>query len=179
MFCRIIPVGWVGCSRHGSCGRVGETSHLVAACFSRAIDYIPFGKLEQPMHEKRTILLIDDDHTIRALLAHSLERAGFNILEAANGEVGIEITRSRQPDLVLLDLNMPGMDGYQFLRLFHEGGGNIPVIILTANDFNVDEIVEILALDPSDFVTKTVSPLELVARIQWVLRRHTDRRQDA
>ena len=130
------------------------------------------------MHVKKNILVIDDDHPIRALLTHSLERAGFDVFEAENGQVGIEITRSRQPDLVLLDLNMPGMDGYQFLRLFHEGGGNVPVIILTANDFNVDETVDILALDPSDFVTKTVSPRELIARIQWVLRRRSVRRQD-
>lgn len=111
---------------------------------------------------------------MRVVLQEALRHASFEVEVAVGGTQGVEFATSRKPDLVLLDVNMPEMDWFAVLRRLHsnETTRHIPVIFLTGNAVEVDNIVAACELDPADYVTKAVSPKELVARIRWVFRHH-------
>lgn len=118
---------------------------------------------------KKHLLLVDDDQLMRKSLTFGLERAGYKITSAASAEAGLEIAARQRPDLVILDINMPGMDGLQALEHFKRQA-NIPVIFLTARRRDLDEIVG-LELGADDYITKPVNLDILLARIKTVLRR--------
>lgn len=115
------------------------------------------------------ILLIDDDALLRRSLAFSLEQAGFQVHTAASAEEGLAIAARERPDLVLLDIGLPGMDGLEALRRFREALG-IPVIFLTARRRELDQVVG-LELGADDYITKPFNTDVLIARIRAVLRR--------
>lgn len=119
------------------------------------------------------ILVIDDEPAVRSFVGHSLRGANFEVKEAASGAEGLASIRSSRPDIVLLDIRMPGMDGMEVLRQLRKSPAtkSLPVIFLTGTILDVDDLVLALDLDPSDFVTKEISSRELVARVRWVLRR--------
>ncbi len=120
-----------------------------------------------------TILLIEDEQDIADLLVLFFEREGFRLLHALNGEEGLERLRERGPRVVLLDVGLPGIDGFEVcrrIRLVSE----VPIIMLTARDSEVDKIVG-LELGADDYVAKPFSPRELVARVKAVLRRSEER----
>jgi DNA-binding response OmpR family regulator len=123
--------------------------------------------------ERPRILIIDDDAGCRALLEQTLAEAAFIVHVADDGPKGIELAKSSRPDLILLDVRMPGMNGIEVLHRIRatESTRKIPVVFVAGSPSEVDEVVEALDLDPSDFVTRFVSPKELIARIQWVLRK--------
>ena len=115
------------------------------------------------------ILLVDDDALLRRGLRYTLEQAGYAVREAGTAEAGLELVREVSPDLILLDVGLPGMDGLQALRELqreHE----IPVIFLTARRRELDEVLG-LELGADDYVTKPYDPDVLLARIRAVLRR--------
>jgi DNA-binding response OmpR family regulator len=118
---------------------------------------------------KKHLLLVDDDTLMRRSLTFGLERAGYKITSAASAEDALEISRRQYPDLVILDINMPGMDGLQALEHFKKQA-NIPVIFLTARRRDLDEIVG-LELGADDYITKPVNLDVLLARIKAVFRR--------
>lgn len=118
---------------------------------------------------KKHLLLVDDDTLMRRSLTFGLERAGYKIASAANAEDALEIARRKRPDLVILDINMPGMDGLQALGHFKKQA-NIPVIFLTARRRDVDEIIG-LELGADDYITKPVNLDILLARVKAVFRR--------
>ena len=122
------------------------------------------------------ILVVDDEPTVRGFVRYSLRGANFEVIEATSGNDALALIRSSRPDIVLLDIRMPGMDGVEVLRHLRKSPAtkSLPVIFLTGTILDVDELVMALELDPSDFVTKEVSSRELVARIRWVLRRPVD-----
>jgi DNA-binding response OmpR family regulator len=125
------------------------------------------------MNAKKRILIIDDETDITILLRQVLEEASFVVETASNGESGIALATTTHFDLILLDVRMPGMDGLEVLQRLRqfETTRNTPVIFLTGGIPEVDHIVAALDLNPSDFITKSISPKELLARIQWAFRK--------
>jgi DNA-binding response OmpR family regulator len=115
------------------------------------------------------ILLVDDDALMRRSLSFNLERADYEVVTAASAEDALAIARNRPPDLVLLDINLPGMDGLDALREFRRKM-SVPVIFLTARRRELDEVLG-LELGADDYVTKPFDPDVLLARIKAVLRR--------
>lgn len=123
-----------------------------------------------------TILLIEDEHPIADMLRGFFERDGFTFLHEDTGEDGLNRLKNRPVDAVLLDLNLPGMDGVDVCRKIR-AFSDVPVIMLTARDSEVDKVVG-LEIGADDYVTKPFSPRELLARIKAVLRRMEDRRPE-
>jgi DNA-binding response OmpR family regulator len=119
------------------------------------------------------ILVVDDEPAVRGFIRYSLRGTDFEVTEAASGTDALSMIISSRPDIVLLDIRMPGMDGLEVLRHLRKSSTtkSLPVVFLTGTILDVDELVTALELDPSDFVTKEISSRELVARIRWVMRR--------
>lgn len=117
----------------------------------------------------RTILVADDDPHIRQLLVFALAKAGLETLEAADGEEALKIAETQAPDLIVLDINMPRMDGLEVCRRLRAEGG-LPILFLSSRDDEIDRILGI-ELGADDYVTKPFSPREVVARVMAVLRR--------
>jgi DNA-binding response OmpR family regulator len=119
-----------------------------------------------------TILLVEDDPDIVELVRYNLGRDGFVLLEAGDGEAGFQIAQGQSPDLILLDLMLPGIGGLEVCRRLRaqESTRTIPIIMLTAKGEECD-IVLGLGLGADDYVTKPFSPRQLIARIGAVLRR--------
>jgi two-component system alkaline phosphatase synthesis response regulator PhoP len=115
------------------------------------------------------ILVIEDEPRIARLAQDYLEQAGFRTLAAVDGSQGLAIARREKPDLVVLDLNLPGMDGLDVARALRRDGGS-PIIMLTARSEEADRLIG-LELGADDYVTKPFSPRELVLRVRAVLRR--------
>ena len=117
----------------------------------------------------RTILVVEDEPTLRETVAEALEGEGFAVRSAADGPAAVASFRERQPDLVLLDLMLPGMSGMDVCRILRAESA-VPIVMLTARDSEVDKVVG-LELGADDYVTKPFSLRELAARIRAVLRR--------
>jgi DNA-binding response OmpR family regulator len=116
-----------------------------------------------------TVLVVDDEPTLREVVVRYLERAGYRALEAGDGDEAEALLRTQPPDLVILDLMLPGTDGLELCRRIRADSA-LPVIMLTARGEEADRIVG-LELGADDYVTKPFSPRELVARVRTVLRR--------
>ncbi len=115
------------------------------------------------------ILLADDERELRDMLTAYLQAEGFEVIEATDGRAALEAARREEPDLILLDVGMPEMDGFEVLGELRRRS-SVPVIMLTARAEEVDRVVG-LTVGADDYVTKPFSPRELVARIKAVLRR--------
>jgi len=118
---------------------------------------------------RATILVVDDEPAIRDVLVYNLTKARFRALAAADGDQALELARRERPDLVILDLMLPGIDGLEVCRALRQEG-DIPIIMLTALDAEVDRVVG-LELGADDYVVKPFSVRELMARVKSVLRR--------
>ncbi len=116
------------------------------------------------------VLLVDDDALMRRSLAFNLEQAGFHANAAANAEDALSLARQTSPDLVLLDIGLPGMDGLDAIKRFKEQF-HVPVIFVTARRRNLDEVLG-LELGADDYITKPFDVDVLIAHIKAVLRRH-------
>lgn len=118
-----------------------------------------------------TVLVVDDEPTILEVVARYLDRAGYATVQAADGAEALRLAESADPDLVVLDLMLPKLDGLEVMRRLHEGDGRpVPVILLTARGEESDRLVG-LRRGADDYVVKPFSPAELVARVDAVLRR--------
>jgi DNA-binding response OmpR family regulator len=117
----------------------------------------------------KTILVVDDEPQIVQLVRDYLEHGGFKVLTAADGGTALRTAATQRPDLVILDLGLPGVDGLDVTRSLRRNG-EIPIIVLTARTEESDKLVG-LELGADDYVTKPFSPKELVARVRSVLRR--------
>jgi two-component system alkaline phosphatase synthesis response regulator PhoP len=119
-----------------------------------------------------TIAIIEDESNIVELVKYNLDREGYHTLSACNGKKGLELVRQELPDLVILDLMMPELDGISVCKQLRADPQtkNIPVIILTAKSEEADRVLG-LEMGADDYVTKPFSPRELVARVRAVLRR--------
>jgi len=117
----------------------------------------------------KTILVVDDEARLVSLVETYLTQSGFCVLTAQNGVEALSVTKSEKPDLIILDLMMPEMDGYEFMRIYR-AEHDTPIILLTAR-VDSDEKVVGLELGADDYVTKPFRPRELMARVKAVLRR--------
>ena len=117
----------------------------------------------------KTILVVDDEPKIVQLLHDYLERAGFRVLTAPNGKTALALAHSEKPDLIILDLGLPEMDGLDVTRTLRKDS-NVPILMLTARSEETDKLIG-LELGADDYITKPFSPRELVARIRVVFRR--------
>lgn len=115
------------------------------------------------------VLVVDDEIKIREIVRRYLEQDGYEVAEAEDGDTALRVARELDPDLVVLDVMMPGTDGIEVLRALRSES-DVPVILLTARTEEVDKLVG-LSVGADDYVTKPFSPRELVARVKTVLRR--------
>jgi len=129
---------------------------------------------KEPIMAKGTILVIDDERDLIDLVRYNLEKEGFEVIAATDGQSGLEVASKHAPDLVVLDLMMPGFDGLQVCQRLRADPrtARMPVIMLTAKATEADRIVG-LELGADDYITKPFSPREVVARVKAVLRRVT------
>jgi two-component system alkaline phosphatase synthesis response regulator PhoP len=116
-----------------------------------------------------TILIIEDEPKVSTLARDYLEQAGFRVLLASDGTTGLVITRREHPELIVLDLMLPGMDGLDVCRVLRRES-DVPIIMLTARSEETDRLIG-LELGADDYITKPFSPRELVARVRALLRR--------
>jgi two-component system OmpR family response regulator len=116
------------------------------------------------------LLVVDDEPNIVELLSASLRYAGFEVATASDGDAAVQAAREFRPDLVVLDVMMPGLDGFGVARRLREGGARVPIVFLTARDATQDKVTG-LTLGGDDYVTKPFSLEEVIARIRAVLRR--------
>ena len=123
-----------------------------------------------PSTPEARLLVVDDEPNIRELLATSLRFAGFEVHAAADGAAALRLARDTEPDLVVLDVMLPDMDGFTVTRRLREKGQHVPVLFLTARDDTADK-VQGLTVGGDDYVTKPFSLEEVVARIRAILRR--------
>ncbi|HHX69791.1 MAG: response regulator transcription factor [Miniphocaeibacter sp.] len=120
------------------------------------------------MEEK--ILLVEDEENIRKFTRINLEREGFKVIEAETGELGVELAQSENPLVVILDIMLPGIDGYEVCRILREKIPNIGIIMLTAKTQENDKILG-LERGADDYLSKPFNPKELVLRIKSLIRR--------
>ena len=126
----------------------------------------------QPKQSEAKLLVVEDDANILELLSASLRFAGFDVSTATSGSAAVSAAKNANPDLVVLDVMLPDLDGFEVIRLMREGGARTPVVFLTARD-GTDDKIRGLTLGGDDYVTKPFSLEELTARIRAVLRRTT------
>jgi DNA-binding response OmpR family regulator len=123
-----------------------------------------------PTAQRQLVLIVDDDPTVSDVLRRYLERGGFDVAHAADGAAALSRFTRERPDLVVLDLMLPGIDGLEVCRRLQQTAPGVPVIMLTALGEEADRILG-LRVGADDYVTKPFSPRELVLRVQSVLRR--------
>lgn len=129
---------------------------------------------------KRKILVVDDELHIIELVRFNLENSGFKVLEATNGQKALNIARQEKPDLVLLDLMLPIIDGYEVCKMLRKNSSthDIPIIMLTAKSEEADKILG-FKMGADDYITKPFSIRELMARVRAVLRRSETVKDDS
>jgi two-component system OmpR family response regulator len=123
------------------------------------------------------LLVVEDEPNIRELLATSLRFAGFEVHVAGNGATALDLAARHEPDLVVLDVMLPDMDGFTVTRMLRDSGRQLPIVFVTARD-SVDDKIKGLTVGGDDYVTKPFSLEEVVARIRAVLRRTRSREVD-
>ncbi|WP_088840726.1 response regulator transcription factor [Listeria sp. ILCC797] len=116
------------------------------------------------------ILVVDDEVSIVTLLQFNIEKAGYEVVTATDGQMGYELAISEKPDLIVLDLMLPKMDGIEVTKKLRQDKYDFPILMLTAKDEELDKIIG-LELGADDYLTKPFSPREVVARIKAILRR--------
>src|SRR3989344_2341332 len=121
---------------------------------------------------KEKILIVDDEADILTLLEYNLEKAGFKVISANDGPDAVEITKREKPDIIILDIMLPSMEGTEGCKILKSGDAtrHIPIIMLTAKGEEVDRIVG-FELGADDYITKPFSPRELILRVKAVLKR--------
>ena len=119
--------------------------------------------------DKKTILIVDDEKTIVDMLVYNLQKEGYNTLEANDGEEAVNIALAKKPDLVLLDIMLPKMDGLAVCKRIRQTL-NVPILMISAKDEEIDKILG-LELGADDYITKPFSVRELVARVKANLRK--------
>ena len=119
---------------------------------------------------QKTILIVEDETNIVDILSFNLEREGYNTMEAYDGQTGLQLAREQNPDLILLDLMLPKMNGFDVCRQLRADGSTIPIIMLTAREEEADKVMG-LELGADDYITKPFAIRELMARVNANIRR--------
>ena len=124
---------------------------------------------EELMKDAKTILIVDDEQPIRDILVYNLKKEGYNTIEASDGVTAVDVALEKKPDLILLDIMLPKLDGLSVCKRV-KNSLNVPIIMLTAKDGEIDKILG-LELGADDYITKPFSVRELVARVKANLRK--------
>jgi DNA-binding response OmpR family regulator len=121
---------------------------------------------------KQTILVVDDEKDIQKLIQYNLEKEGYTVFLAGTGEAGLELAKARRPDLVILDLMLPGIDGLEVCRLIRSDKltQSVPILMLTAKNSEIDQVVG-LEMGAADYIGKPFSPKVLLARVKNIFRK--------
>ena len=122
------------------------------------------------MEQKKRVLIVEDETNIVDIIRFNLNREGYDVLEAYDGEAGLALARAEKPDLILLDVMMPKMMGFDVCKALRDEGDNVPVIILTAREEEEDKVLG-LEIGADDYITKPFSMRELIARVRANIRR--------
>ena len=122
------------------------------------------------MDRKKTVLIVEDEKSIVDILRFNLEKDDYAVETAYDGEAGLRLAVEKNPDLVLLDLMLPKMNGFDVCRRLRERGSNVPIIILTAREEEADKVLG-LEIGADDYITKPFSMRELMARVKANIRR--------
>ena len=122
------------------------------------------------MERKQRVLIVEDEKNIVDILKFNLQRAGYETLEAYDGAEGLSLAQSANPDLILLDVMLPGKNGFDVCQALRQSGSSVPVIILTAREEEADKVLG-LEIGADDYITKPFSMRELVARVGANIRR--------
>lgn len=130
------------------------------------------------MEEKKTVLIVEDEKSIVDILRFNLEKEGYATLTAYDGETGLRTALERDPDLILLDVMLPKMIGFDVCKALRDQGSSIPVIILTAREEEADKVLG-LEIGADDYITKPFSMRELMARVKANIRRTAMQQQRA
>jgi two-component system alkaline phosphatase synthesis response regulator PhoP len=117
-----------------------------------------------------TILIVEDEHAVARGIEYALQQEGYTVALARSGEEGLELAIGQAPDLVILDVRLPGIDGFEVLRRLRAAGSKAPVLMLTARDEEVDKVIG-LELGADDYMTKPFGLRELLSRVKALLRR--------
>ena len=118
----------------------------------------------------KTILIVEDEQNIVDILSFNLSREGYDTLEAYDGATGLQLALEQNPDLILLDLMLPGMNGFDVCRKLREAGSAVPILMLTAREEEADKVLG-LELGADDYITKPFAMRELMARVKANIRR--------
>lgn len=118
----------------------------------------------------RKVLIVDDEHSIVDILQYNLERNDFDTVCAYDGPEGLRLAREADPDVILLDVMLPGMDGFEVCRTLRSEGNNVPIIMITAREEETDKVFG-LELGADDYITKPFSMREVAARVRTNMRR--------
>ena len=118
----------------------------------------------------KTILIVEDEQNIVDILSFNLSREGYDTLEAYDGHTGLQLALEQNPDLILLDLMLPGMNGFDVCRKIREAGSAVPILMLTAREEEADKVLG-LELGADDYITKPFAMRELLARVKANIRR--------
>ena len=124
---------------------------------------------EEMNQDQKTILIVDDEQPIREILVYNLKKEGYNTIEASDGITALNIALEKYPDLILLDIMLPKMDGLSVCKRI-KNSYNVPILMLTAKDSEIDKILG-LELGADDYITKPFSVRELIARVKANLRK--------
>ena len=119
----------------------------------------------------KTVLIVEDEQNIVDILAFNLSREGYDTIEAYDGVTGLQLALEHNPDLILLDLMLPGMNGFEVCRRIRETGSTTPILMLTAREEEADKVMG-LELGADDYITKPFSVRELMARVKANIRRN-------
>ena len=142
-------------------GRQGTTGSVLMAADGAGVRSIAMSA---------TILIVEDEHAVARGIQYALQQEGYEVGVARSGEEGLDIATHQAPDLVVLDVRLPGMDGFEVLRRLRASGAKMPVLVLTARDDEVDKVIG-LELGADDYVTKPFGLRELLSRVKALLRR--------
>ena len=118
----------------------------------------------------KTILIVEDEQNIVDILSFNLSREGYDTLEAYDGKTGLQLALEQNPDLILLDLMLPEMNGFDVCRKLREAGSSVPILMLTAREEETDKVLG-LELGADDYITKPFAMRELMARVKANIRR--------
>lgn len=124
-----------------------------------------------------SVLVVEDETSIRQFININLKRSGFNVLEASSGEEAVDIFKKYGPHIIILDIMLPGIDGFEVCRIIREIEPDSIIVMLTARGQDMDKIMG-LELGADDYMVKPFNPLELVARIRAILRRNERNRKE-
>ena len=127
---------------------------------------------------KKKVLVVDDEQSILTLLQYNLQQAGYEVITASDGEEGKNLALKENPDLIVLDLMLPKLDGLEVCKQLRQQKNFTPVLMLTAKDDEFDKVLG-LELGADDYMTKPFSPREVVARIKAILRRSQIRNEES